>query len=206
MNEHSFMYMGVKMKQGRNKEAILESSLKLFCEKGFANTSIREIALDADVSQGNIYNYFSTKEEIFENLFREKFPGNFVELFIDGVSHEKTLDENIKTALDNLVSYIHENPYFFKLLILDANEFNGKYLKKYSQAFTKPVENYFPNSKMLPGLRKDIDSTDLTRFFAWLFYALGLTDIIYTCNAGKSITSTPEYEILLKILKKGLQE
>ncbi|NSW89176.1 MAG: TetR/AcrR family transcriptional regulator [Firmicutes bacterium] len=194
------------MRPGKNKEAIVESSLKLFCSKGFGNTSIKEIAIDAGVSQGNIYNYFSTKEEIFEHLFCEKFPGNFIELFIKGVSYDKTLDENIETVLDNLVSFADENLYFFKLIILDANEFGGEYLRKYSKPFNKPIEDYFVNSIRLPGLRKDIDSTDFTRFFAWLLYALGLTDIIYVDTAEKTIKNTPEYKILLKVLKKGLGE
>lgn len=194
------------MKPGKNKEIILESSLKLFCSKGFGNTSIKEIAASAGVSQGNIYNYFSNKEEIFDELFFKKFPGNFIELFINEISDEKSLDENIETMLDNLTSFADENSCFFKLIILDANEFGGEYLKKYSEPFNKPIEDYFANSIKLPGLRKDIDSVKFTYFFGWLLYALGLTDIIYMNNEGKSIKSTPEYKILLSILKKGLKE
>lgn len=194
------------MKHSKNREIILYCSLKLFCEKGFGNTSIKEIATFAGVSQGNIYNYFSNKEEIFEELFRENFPGNFVKLFIEGISHDKSLDENIERVLDNLTSFADENSCFFKLIILDANEFGGKYLKKYSKPFNKPIEDYLIDSIRLPGLRKDIDSMDFTYFFGWLLYALGLTDIIYMNNEGKSIKSTAEYKILLNILKKGLKE
>ena len=194
------------MRAGKNRETILKSSLKLFCSKGFGNTSIKEIAAYARISQGNIYNYFSNKEEIFEELFRENFPGKFIELFIKGISDNKNLDENIETMLGNLVSFADENSCFFKLVILDANEFGGEYLKKYSKPFSKPIEDYFVNSIRLPGLRKDIDSLSFTCFFGWLLYALGLTDIIYMNNEGKSIRSTPEYKILLSILKKGLEE
>ncbi len=194
------------MKPRKSKEAILESSLKLFCSNGFGNTSIKKIATSAGISQGNIYNYFSNKEEIFEELFRDNFPGNFIELFIKGISEEKSLDENIETVLENLATFADKNTCFFKLIILDANEFGGKYLKKYSSPFNKPIEDYFIKSIRLSELRKDIDSVNFTYFFGWLLYALGLTNIIYMNNEGKSIKSIPEYKILLSVLKKGLKE
>jgi|GEM_PF-5173218 len=194
------------MRPGKNKEVILESSLKLFCSKGFGNTSIKEIAVDAGVSPGNIYNYFSNKWEIFDCLFQENFPGNFIKLLIQGVSYDDSLDENIETVLDNLATFADRNSYFFKLIIVDANEFSGEYLKKYSIPFNKPIEDYLANSIRLPGLRKDIDSMEFTQFFGWLLYALGLTDIIYNNNEGRNIRNTPEYNILLDILKKGLRE
>lgn len=43
---------------------IIEKSLKLFSKKGFYNTTIPDIAKAMKMSVGNMYNYFSSKEEL----------------------------------------------------------------------------------------------------------------------------------------------
>lgn len=48
----------------KKKQAIITSAKKLFQEKGFANSSIKEIATEAHVSQVSIYNYFGNKESL----------------------------------------------------------------------------------------------------------------------------------------------
>ncbi|HEY5587297.1 MAG TPA: TetR/AcrR family transcriptional regulator [Ruminiclostridium sp.] len=50
-----------EIRTNKKKEAILKASLELFQKNGFANTSIKEIAALAKVSQVSIYNYFGSK-------------------------------------------------------------------------------------------------------------------------------------------------
>jgi AcrR family transcriptional regulator len=47
------------------RDAILSSSIALFLEKGYAETSTSDIAHHAKISKGTIYQNFSNKEEIF---------------------------------------------------------------------------------------------------------------------------------------------
>lgn len=46
------------------KTSIIENSLKLFSQKGFYNTTIPDIAKAMKMSVGNMYNYFTSKEEL----------------------------------------------------------------------------------------------------------------------------------------------
>ncbi|HPF88038.1 MAG TPA: TetR/AcrR family transcriptional regulator [Candidatus Limiplasma sp.] len=50
------------------KNKILQSALNSFLEKGYRNTSMQEIAQNAGIAAGNIYNYFKNKEEVFSTL------------------------------------------------------------------------------------------------------------------------------------------
>lgn len=45
------------------KRKVLESSLLLFTQKGFQNTSIQDIIKHSNISKGTFYNYFSSKNE-----------------------------------------------------------------------------------------------------------------------------------------------
>jgi AcrR family transcriptional regulator len=51
------------------REAIVESGLKLFAEKGYQRTSLDEVADRARVSKGAVYHHFASKREVFEAVF-----------------------------------------------------------------------------------------------------------------------------------------
>lgn len=54
-----------RRKESRPGE-IIEAAFDLFAEKGFSTTKMDEIAKKAGVSKGSLYNYFKSKEAIFE--------------------------------------------------------------------------------------------------------------------------------------------
>lgn len=54
--------------RAKTKEKILHSSMKLFGQRGFEQTSVNAIAKDAQISKGLIYNHFKTKEDIVEGV------------------------------------------------------------------------------------------------------------------------------------------
>ena len=52
------------------QQRILSSALKVFIRKGFAATKISDIAVEAGMSNGLMYHYFQSKEEIYAELVR----------------------------------------------------------------------------------------------------------------------------------------
>lgn len=46
------------------RERIRNHAARLFAEQGFADTTVREIALAADVSESSIFTYFDSKDEL----------------------------------------------------------------------------------------------------------------------------------------------
>lgn len=57
-------------KKQKKIEKILEESLILFSKKGFYSTTIPDIAEAMNMSVGNLYNYFSSKEELAKSVIR----------------------------------------------------------------------------------------------------------------------------------------
>lgn len=62
-----------QMKALETRERIIEASRKLITEKGFDNVSMEDIALEAGVSKGSFYTYFSHKEDIIRELNKNDF-------------------------------------------------------------------------------------------------------------------------------------
>ena len=53
-------------------QQILDAALSVFAEHGIDAAKLEEIATRADVSKGTIYLYFSSKEELFKAVVRQK--------------------------------------------------------------------------------------------------------------------------------------
>ncbi|AHM60332.1 TetR family transcriptional regulator [Flammeovirgaceae bacterium 311] len=70
-------YMGTKDRKEREKEElkglILKAAKEIFFEKGYAQTSIRNIADRIEYSPGTIYLHFKDKDSIFHALQQEGF-------------------------------------------------------------------------------------------------------------------------------------
>jgi AcrR family transcriptional regulator len=64
--------MGVKERKERERlqraNDILEAARRMFESKGFLNTTLQDVAKEAEISVGLIYRYFQSKEDIFASL------------------------------------------------------------------------------------------------------------------------------------------
>jgi len=58
------------LKKEEKKTSIIEASLKLFSKNGFYNTTIPDIAKSLNMSVGNMYNYFPSKEVLAMAIMR----------------------------------------------------------------------------------------------------------------------------------------
>lgn len=54
------------------RRQILDASLRLFSEHGFARTTVRDIARNAGITDAAIYYHFASKQDLLEALFEEK--------------------------------------------------------------------------------------------------------------------------------------
>ena len=51
-------------------QRILESGRKMFLEKGFERTNLRDLCAEAGVTTGSFYRHFTSKEDIFSFFVR----------------------------------------------------------------------------------------------------------------------------------------
>ncbi len=65
----------------RRWKQIIDNSTRVFMEKGYHRTSIRDIAKAASFSMGNLYNYIRTKEDVLylvhQNMIKNVYHGLF---------------------------------------------------------------------------------------------------------------------------------
>ncbi|RAP77419.1 TetR/AcrR family transcriptional regulator [Paenibacillus montanisoli] len=55
------------------KQKIVESAMKFFAERGYAATSIQDIANDCGIAKGSVYKFFTSKEDLFVEVYKQLF-------------------------------------------------------------------------------------------------------------------------------------
>lgn len=59
--------MDTEVPKGK-RELIIEAAERIFSQKGFFRAKVEEIAAEAGVGKGTVYEYFSSKEEVFKEM------------------------------------------------------------------------------------------------------------------------------------------
>lgn len=139
-----------------NKAQIQRAALQLFTRKGFHGTTVREIAKKANVSIGNLYTYYNTKEAIFiglvEHLGRKMEAIRQKELIPLMESLDADSLRQLATAIGKVVS---ENLDYWRLMYIDVVEFRHKHfihnfreiaggLRTYARAVIRSSKVTFP--------------------------------------------------------------
>ena len=108
----------------KRRQQISDSAMKLFAEKGYHNTSVRDIANLSNISTGSIYDYVRNKEDIlflvsrsfFENLEQEMEQA--LKGLDDPLMKLKATIEAALSVIDNFQEYVlityRESKYFKK--------------------------------------------------------------------------------------------
>src|SRR5262245_35033197 len=115
--------MGIKERQGREREAIrraiLDAARDLFVQEGYQNVSIRKIAERIEYSPAAIYGYFPSKDDIFFALAEEGF-----RLLHGNGAGDTTLEslpslERIRRVFMRFYEFSREHPQYFALMFVD---------------------------------------------------------------------------------------
>jgi AcrR family transcriptional regulator len=127
---------------------IIQVAEKLFAEKGFDGTSIRDIAKEAQINIAMISYYFGSKEQLLESLI--VFRATDVKLQLDNLVLENlTPIEKIKKLIALYINRINSNRCIYKIVHF---EFSSQKREINLDAFTELKKG---NLKTLEAIIKD---------------------------------------------------
>src|SRR4051812_69506 len=117
--------LGVKERQGREREAvsrsILDAARDLFVAEGYQNVSIRKIADRIEYSPAAIYSYFPSKDDIFFALAEEGFHLLFDSASADEPAAVETREpiDAVRAAFWHFYEFSRKQPEYFALMFVD---------------------------------------------------------------------------------------
>lgn len=84
------------------RQEILDTALRLFCEKGYEKTSMADIAAAMHVAQGLCYRYFPSKEALFDTAI-DQYAGVLAGRMTEGL---KTTDPSLRQLVEQTPSFL----------------------------------------------------------------------------------------------------
>lgn len=153
-------------RSAETREALFRCALKLFAERGFQATTIEDITEAADVGKGTFFNYFPSKEHIF-NALGEIQVGNVRDAFEAAERGDEPVRETLlrlarglakepgrsQPLMRSLVVAIQSNEAVRQIML--ANLTRGRDLLTGIMAFGQERRE----------IRADRDATELARIF-----------------------------------------
>ncbi|NLP46808.1 MAG: TetR/AcrR family transcriptional regulator [Epulopiscium sp.] len=87
---------------------IIKASMKVFGEHGFYKGTVEDIAIQAGLGKGTIYEYFSSKKEIFQQMLSYMFE-TYSEVAIESTLKEDTIRNKFIALLDYHWDFVTEH-------------------------------------------------------------------------------------------------
>ena len=123
--------------QEKRREEIIFAAMTLFAKKGFAKTSMADIANAAGIGKGTTYEYFKGKDQLFFATFQwfVEHSENIATLSLTELA-PKTGAEKIRVFSQSILASLKESEAFYPLVLeFWAATASSKYRDKMKQAF-----------------------------------------------------------------------
>jgi len=107
----------------QTRQALLASSLELFVRKGFAGTTVRDIAKAARVSPGLMFHYFPSKDALLQAHVRVMANGmdSVSERLRSSTAPLKTFNEIAQSTLDSFAETYSKNLFLLASQVLSLD-------------------------------------------------------------------------------------
>lgn len=97
------------------KKKVLKTALKLFSNNGFHATTTAKIAKQAGVSEGTIYKYFSSKDDLLAKLLQPILV-EIKDNFFSGLDQQNDLSTLVHFVVNDRIHFIEVNFDFARLI------------------------------------------------------------------------------------------
>lgn len=192
-------------KKNERKDAIYNAALTLFKQNGYDNVSFNSIALEAGFTKSNMYRYFSSREEIFLNVFANLFE-KWVE---DCIKQMKSLEQGaaIKHFAQIYTRSLMSHPKFLDLtpVLFVSLEKNSSYEQLLE--FKRLSKNLlYSVSIEIRRIYPDIDNENAFKFLTLSFAAMSnYWAATFQNDALKRIYAQDEFKELKPNFKENLE-
>jgi TetR/AcrR family transcriptional regulator, fatty acid metabolism regulator protein len=120
------------------RRVILDAAVRVFARQGFHTCRVSDIADEAGVAYGLVYHYFSSKEQILDTLFLERW-----DVMLAAIAEADASDQDAEEKLEMVAGFIidsyRHDPELMKVIIVEvtraANTFGLTHLGKIRDAY-----------------------------------------------------------------------
>ena len=187
------------------REQILTAALKLFAAKGLAATKMSDLSKNTGISQGLVYHYYRSKEELFTNLVDtaiEKMNSAAVNLEKLPLSAKEKIIVAIESLLKGFSENANTSDYYFiitQTALSDAFPREAKDIIRSKNNIKYEVMMRIFKQGQVEGTVKDYRVSEMATLFFSTMNGLALNKAIYGADF-----IMPDKNIILGMFLKEL--
>jgi AcrR family transcriptional regulator len=175
VSEHSLMLYGSDMSQaklatGLRRQQIVDASRRIIARNGMEALTIREIAKEVGISEGNIYRHFTSKKDLLMLLI-DDIEKTLLAAIDKAIAEKKRPLAMLENVLKAHLSYVEQRRGLSLIVISETLRLPDKDLRRRMfdgvQHYLARIEQILAKGVELGQVRQDIDlSTAALNFFA----------------------------------------
>ncbi|MBV9942796.1 MAG: TetR/AcrR family transcriptional regulator [Solirubrobacterales bacterium] len=120
------------------RRVILDAAMRVFARQGFHTCRVSDIADEAGVAYGLVYHYFSSKDEILDTLFLERW-NVMLAAIAEADRTQRSPREKLRAIAGFIVDSYRYEPELMKVIVVEvtraANTFGRTHLAKIREAY-----------------------------------------------------------------------
>lgn len=170
----------------KTRDAVLAAAKHLFLRQGYHATGMREVAQEAGISLGTVYNHFTSKEEILQELLAQN---NLWGTIVEALSRAQgeTAAEFLRNGFAEITLALEGKVDFPRFLFIDMLEFQGKHVGVLVAEAFPSLLGFFQRAYSLgqqTGEMRDVALVPLARSYVGMIFASFIFEIMTALSMG----------------------
>jgi AcrR family transcriptional regulator len=181
---------------------IMEAAEELFAERGFAGTSVRDIAEAAHINLAMVSYYFGSKEKLMEAMFH--YRGISFKLHLENILHNENLSpfQKVYKLIEDYIDRIFKKQCFHKIMVreqmVNGNKAIGEQIFQLKQTNLALFKELIHEGQKKGEFKKNIDASFLMMTLVGTTSQLVTAQHYYKKMNQLDSLSDEEFEKLIK--------
>ncbi|MBL8045452.1 MAG: TetR/AcrR family transcriptional regulator [Anaerolineales bacterium] len=163
------------------RQKLLAAAHKLFLQQGFHGTSMRQIAEEAGVAVGGIYNHFATKEDIFAAVLDAFHPYHVLVPALDEIEvmPTETMESFVRQAAHTVYAKTAgTETQVLSLIFMELLEFQGRHLRALAETIVPKFMVFVQRFMQLQGNLRKLPPPIMLRALMSLMIGFMMTELL----------------------------
>lgn len=146
------------------KKQILDAALVVFSQKGFGESTVADVAAQADIGIGTIYNYYKDKRDLLISLIAESLISeSLVQILVNvpNKRNEEFMESLVTERLDFGLANVQKLLFLFFEIQRDS-KLRHQYVAKVLHPLLRTIEDYI-ESQVANGSFRKVDEKVIAR-------------------------------------------
>lgn len=162
----------------QTRGAIIEAAFSLFLERGYHGTSMRQIADQAGIALGGIYNHFAGKEDIFAAVLDAHHPYRRILPVLEQAKGE-TVEEFVYDAARQVKHEVQgAEAKIMPLAFIEMVEFQGRHLARLAEMMMPNMVTFVQRFGERRGKVRNLPAPIMLRMLFAIFAGYLITEVV----------------------------